>query len=604
MSYHISIKMIIRSVAVLLLIIISAAIVILVNHKHHSSPRQFSAENQKLLAIINTVDSNYWKNPNYYLSLANTAIKIAQKSKDSTNLAKAFQKKALCLRMIGKDDSVIYYLMKSLKTSENLHNDLLTVKIKNGIANYYLGTEDYYKAITYFTEALKKSENIQDKHVVGLIYNGLGIVNISLKEYDKAIRYFEQAKALCRQSGDIHNESGIDLNIANCYFEKKDYLKARNCYHNILQTFLRLKDSSQIVLAFVNLSNIGKNMKNTKEAFYYMSRAMEYLKYYNNRSLLSFAYLELGSLYYDSGKYPLAKKYLELSLKNSVGSESKSNSMQALQNLSMIEEKEGNCSLSLKYFKRYASIKDSIMNDETHKKIADIQWKYDLHKKDYENELLQKKYEIKKRQNTIITLASTSIILLILMLGWLIILTNRNLKKSVQLKELDNNILQERIRADEKISALEKNRYQTEIESKNKEMTTTSLQLAAKNEILSDILNSLDKINDAKSIDKESYKELRKTIEKNLNLDNDWNQFKEMFDRIHHDFFVSIKQRCPKLSETELRFCAYLRINLQNKEIAKMLNITTETVKTTRYRIRKKLDLDNKTNLDDFIRNI
>jgi len=588
----------------ILLLIMTVVILIILFYKQNPKHQHYTMEKKQLQVILKTLNDDYWKNPKYYLSLTNTAIEIAQKTKDYRNLAEAFQKKALCLRTIEKNDSVIYYFMKSLKTSENLHDDLLTVKIKNGIANYYLGTEDYYKAITYFTDALKTAENLQDKHMAGLIYNGLGIVNISLKEYDKAIKYFEQAKAICRQSGDLHNESGIDLNIANCYFEKKDYLKARNCYHNILQTFLRLKDSSQIVLAFVNLSNIGKNLNNTKEAYYYMDRAMEYLKTYNNQSLLSFAYLELGSLYYDSGKYPLAKKYLELSLKNSVGSESKSNSMQALQNLSMIEEKEGNCNLSLKYFRQYVSIKDSIMNDETHKKIADIQWKYDLQKKDYENEILQKKYEIKKRQNTIITLASTSIILLVLMLSWLIILTNRNLKKSVQLKELDNNILQERIQTDEKISALEKIRYQTEIESKNKEMTTTSLQLAAKNEILSNILNSLDKINDAKSIDKESYKELRKTIEKNLNLDNDWNQFKEMFDRIHHDFFVSIKQLCPKLSETELRFCAYLRINLQNKEIAKMLNITTETVKTTRYRIRKKLNLDNKTNLDDFIRNI
>jgi DNA-binding CsgD family transcriptional regulator len=394
------------------------------------------------------------------------------------------------------------------------------------------------------------------------------------------------------------------MNIANCYFEKKDFIKARNYYQRILKTFYQLKDSSQIVLAYINLGNISSNLDNGKEAFYYFNRATELLQTYKNQSFLSTTYLELGSLYYKLENNAMARKYLELCLQNSSGNESKSNSMQALQHLSMIEEKEGNSSMAFHYFKQYISIKDSIMNDETHKKIAEIQWKYDFHKKVYENELLQKKYEIKKRQNTIIALASASVILVVLMLTGLIFLANRNLKKSVRLKELDNNILQEKIKTDEKISALEKFRYQTEIEARNKEMTTTSLQLAAKNEILSNILHTLDKINEVKSIEKESYKELRKTIEKSLNLDNDWNQFKELFDRVHNSFFISIKQICPRLSETELRFCAYLRINLQNKEIAKMLNISTETVKTTRYRIRKKLNLDNKTNLEDFIRNI
>jgi len=70
---------------------------------------------------------------------------------------------------------------------------------------------------------------------------------------------------------------------------------------------------------------------------------------------------------------------------------------------------------------------------------------------------------------------------------------------------------------------------------------------------------------------------------------------------VNNDFLKTLKDKYPQLTATDLKLCAYLRINLSSKEIANLLNISIRGVETSRYRLRKKLDLPNETGLFDFL---
>ena len=76
------------------------------------------------------------------------------------------------------------------------------------------------------------------------------------------------------------------------------------------------------------------------------------------------------------------------------------------------------------------------------------------------------------------------------------------------------------------------------------------------------------------------------------------------FDAIHNDFFKKLEARYPQLSYKDKMLCAYLKMNLISKEIAPLLNISVRGVEISRYRLRKKLNLDEKTNLADFLQKI
>ena len=62
-----------------------------------------------------------------------------------------------------------------------------------------------------------------------------------------------------------------------------------------------------------------------------------------------------------------------------------------------------------------------------------------------------------------------------------------------------------------------------------------------------------------------------------------------------------IKAAHPELTPNDLKFCAYLRLNLSSKEMAPLLNISIKSVETKRYRLRKRLQLHHDDSLVNYI---
>jgi DNA-binding CsgD family transcriptional regulator len=73
---------------------------------------------------------------------------------------------------------------------------------------------------------------------------------------------------------------------------------------------------------------------------------------------------------------------------------------------------------------------------------------------------------------------------------------------------------------------------------------------------------------------------------------------------VHKDFFTNLKKKYPDLSSGELRLSALIRLNLNLKESATLLNIAPDSVKTARHRLRKKLNLPEDSNLTDYLMTI
>jgi len=178
------------------------------------------------------------------------------------------------------------------------------------------------------------------------------------------------------------------------------------------------------------------------------------------------------------------------------------------------------------------------------------------------------------------------------------------MRESLKRQKIDNDNLQEKIKTAEKINALEKFKHQAEIESKSKELITLSLQLVSKKDILNEIASTTHRLFKSGSMDENSVKNLLTIIRGSDNADKDWDQFKSMFEKVHKDFFIRLKQLGPELTDHEIRLCAYLKINLSNHEIAKIFNINPGSLKTNRYHIRKKLNLQAGENLEEIIRAI
>lgn len=153
--------------------------------------------------------------------------------------------------------------------------------------------------------------------------------------------------------------------------------------------------------------------------------------------------------------------------------------------------------------------------------------------------------------------------------------------------------------SERKIMRLQNEKLQQDVDSKNRELAASTMNIVKKNELL----NAIKKELKADS-QEEELKSVIKIIDKNLNPKKDWEFFKEAFNNADKDFLKKIKELHPKLTPNDLKLCAYLRLNLSSKEIAPLLNISVRSVEIKRYRLRKKMDLEHEEGLVEYVLSI
>ncbi|MFV0328817.1 MAG: triple tyrosine motif-containing protein [Dysgonomonas sp.] len=147
---------------------------------------------------------------------------------------------------------------------------------------------------------------------------------------------------------------------------------------------------------------------------------------------------------------------------------------------------------------------------------------------------------------------------------------------------------------------------QQEVEQKSAELLTQTSFIIQKNEL---ILKVKDIIDEFYSRNKSSaliplYQKINALLNNNLNTEDDWKTFLLKFEEKHTGFFKKMKALYPQLTNNDLRLCACLKLNLETKEIASLMNLSIRAVENSRYRLRKKLNLLPSQNLNEFFLDI
>jgi DNA-binding NarL/FixJ family response regulator len=95
--------------------------------------------------------------------------------------------------------------------------------------------------------------------------------------------------------------------------------------------------------------------------------------------------------------------------------------------------------------------------------------------------------------------------------------------------------------------------------------------------------------------------QINEIIQNNINIDEEWKNFKLHFDKVHPHFFEKLKQLCSDLTEENLKICAYIKMGMTPKQIAQLLHVVTGSVNKTLYRLKKKLHLSEEESLKSYI---
>ncbi len=153
---------------------------------------------------------------------------------------------------------------------------------------------------------------------------------------------------------------------------------------------------------------------------------------------------------------------------------------------------------------------------------------------------------------------------------------------------------------EKEIIKLRNEKLESEILLKTKELADTSIQLVERSDALIKVKEELQKMyrNTNENHDIKKALHWLNDIEKN---NASWEKFASHFDEINNNYLKNLKASFPKLTNTDLKVCAYLQLNLSSKEISQLMNISVRGVEISRYRLRKKLELTPEQSIAEFL---
>jgi tetratricopeptide (TPR) repeat protein/DNA-binding CsgD family transcriptional regulator len=257
--------------------------------------------------------------------------------------------------------------------------------------------------------------------------------------------------------------------------------------------------------------------------------------------------------------------------------------------LSQIWEKAGDHRKSLDYMKRVHYYKDSLFSIEKNRAMVEIEAGFTRTRLENENQILAQNSELqektlKTRNVAVIALALS--LFLALALTWLLYKRQMDSRtKSLHEKE-------------QKESEIEK--LSDNLSVKERELTTKALLINQKNGVLQKIIGELDILNHENGNDEDRIRQLQRQLRRELSP-NAWKEFEIQFSEVHPGFHNRLLEKYPQLTPNERRLCAFLRLDMNTREISSLTGQSLKSIEVARTRIRSKMELPHDHNLVNFI---
>ncbi len=248
------------------------------------------------------------------------------------------------------------------------------------------------------------------------------------------------------------------------------------------------------------------------------------------------------------------------------------------QYLSLVDSFAESSQYDSAYFQyvKYTAIRDSIYDKDRLQSMNNLIEEYKIIEYEYQAKILSQKLW---NRNLILVFS----IFMVILIGLLLIVTysKHKLKSITYTKEtIAINMT---------------------IEEKNIELVSRAMDYNKQNEIYEGVRNNINSLKNAKDL--KAFKKyilgLKRDLAEKKKTEMSWDSFKMHFEQVHPDFFDKLLVNGGSLTQNDLRICAYIKLNLSTKDIANILNISNRAIQTSRYRIKKKLNLSPET---DFVK--
>jgi tetratricopeptide (TPR) repeat protein len=493
---------------------------------------------------------------------------IIKQEKSEVELSNLYYELGNLYTQRSEYDIALEYLSKSRALIKTTQDSSLLSTVLTGIGIIYHFQSDDSIAENYYLEALEIAQAIQDESGIASAYLNLG----SIKMYEDPVpasRYFRKAIASYKTVNDKKSLSLCYNNLGNLYASYKSFEQAENNYKYSLEL---KKESGNLHGQAVTLNNLAYlNFEKAEEEDVPLKRQNHLEK----------------AIDYAKQSLDISKKTKSLyTQRNSYGTLTRS--FYALERYKEAVEAQA----------RFMEVKDEIFTIEKQSTIEAIEAQYRTEKYAIQIDAMEKEQQLSKSRNTLIIISIIALLLFSVSVTMSLI-TKR--KKDKLIYEKEKQIAKIKLEKKE-----EKEReLNQELEFKSKQLSSHALNMIQKNEILnsvkSDIMQLKGKLPDS---NQKNVNQILTKIKFSKTQEKDWELFRKYFEEVNAQFYVKLQAINPELSLNDKRICALIKLNMSSREISQVLNIAPNSLKSAKYRLKKRLNLDPEIDMDDFLREL
>ncbi|RJE72475.1 tetratricopeptide repeat protein [Reichenbachiella sp. MSK19-1] len=469
---------------------------------------------------------------------------------------------------------------------------LQAIPALNKLAMRYSNRVDYSQAYDCYWQALLLAEQVGDKRTQADSYNGLGILYSLYERRDAALDSYLQSLTINKRllaAGEIdslklrdnyfalaiHFRYQNEVSLANAYLDSCESIPLKSPYANTL-----VKAERAYLLIQSHHYPEAEALLLTLQA-----ELTDFLPSY-----LVIYHSLLGDLYVAWEAFAKAQTHYQLALNSAKTHLAHLNFVpDTYFKLSKVMTVLQNPTAANTYMQTAYALDQWLYSAKSPNNhfLLEIKDKY-REEQERQAQIIQAQRLRQLEQEEYIWILKTVVLVVTLVLvGFAAIVWTRKIRRKHKLERAALHLRQQQ----------EQEKNQAILEVKNKELTNTTLQIIAKDELLSEVKTQLT------TLQKEGHSpEIRKLIQTiQLNKDQSWLAFEKQFAAVNNDFFDKLRAQFPELKPYDHKICALIKLDFSGKEMAQLLGISAESANTSRYRLRKRLRLKKGDNLKEFV---
>ena len=510
--------------------------------------------------ILNRVAEIYWAiNPDKTIEYASEALQLSREFNDKKQEGLALIN--LCQGYLFNDlyDEALRFGLQSLEIRNEIGNDYDLAFTLRTLGWLYYDIGYYDKALEYHKEVLQIHEKIDDKQRLAYSYNSLGLIHEQKGDCNLALTFFKKSLELKKPFNNKDRISETMKNMGVCYRRIEDLDSAKEFLEASLEMANQIKDEQNKVEILNELAIVNLKLKNYEACDKLLNEARLLLEGYKDNKEWIAENHRIRSDY-----------FLEI----------------------------GNHEEALFHYKKYDEAESDIFSKDKSQKLTEMRILYEAERRESEIKLLeqQRNLETQRRQGIML------VAVLLIIIGILIIVSLwNNIKKKKALFAQNQRLSEEKF----KNQSLIRENLEHKLDFRMKELTNLALFISQRSSLYKELTKSF------KSIEFKDVNEIKKRISAlikeysfKLNLNEDIQKFHTNVETLQNDFLFRLKEKYPNLTEKEVRLAVQVKLKLSSKEIANINNISLNSVEIGRHRLRKKLNVDSKESLTDFLENV